>query len=80
MLEELLGTYRFVHLAFQEFLAARYLAEVERDIGQIAAFLEAGPVLDSWWREAALLVPGYLAVTSEASALSLLQRLAGVDA
>ncbi|MCB8934576.1 MAG: SUMF1/EgtB/PvdO family nonheme iron enzyme [Candidatus Promineofilum sp.] len=80
LLEELLGTYRFVHLAFQEFLAARYLAEVERDIGQIAAFLEAGPVLDSWWREAALLVPGYLAVTSEASALSLLQRLAGVDA
>ncbi len=80
LLEELLGTYRFIHLAFQEFLAARYLAEVERDIGQIAAFLEAGPVLDSWWREAALLVSGYLAVTSEASALSLLQRLAGVDA
>ena len=81
LLEELLGTYRFVHLAFQEFLAARYLAEVKRGEGidVVAEFLENGPVLDSWWREAALLVPGYLAFTSEPNALGLLQRLAGID-
>lgn len=41
-------TYRFLHLSFQEFLTARYLAEVVRAEGGIegvARFLEAGPAL-----------------------------------
>jgi formylglycine-generating enzyme required for sulfatase activity len=82
LLEERMGMYRFLHLAFQEYLAARYLAEIVRGEGGVAAiadFLENGPLLDSWWREAALLTPGYLMVTSSPTAHLLLQRLAGLD-
>ena len=56
LLEERAGQYRFSHLSFQEFLTARYLAEFERDVSRIAAFLEKQSRLtDSWWREAILL-------------------------
>jgi hypothetical protein len=82
LLEERMGAYRFLHLAFQEYLAARYLAEIVRGEGgvaAIAAFLEKGPLLDSWWREVALLAPGYLMVTSPPTGHLLLQRLAGLD-
>ncbi|MEI2609481.1 MAG: hypothetical protein V9G20_12710 [Candidatus Promineifilaceae bacterium] len=51
LLEERLGMYRFIHLAFQEYLVARYLAEVERSVERIVAFLAEDHVLDSWWRE-----------------------------
>ncbi|MFZ1599425.1 MAG: NACHT domain-containing protein, partial [Anaerolineae bacterium] len=80
LLEERNRRYRFIHLSFQEFLAARYLAEVVRDVDGIARFLEAGPVLESWWREPALLVIGYLSKASPHTAQELLRRLAGVDA
>lgn len=80
LLEERLGVYRFVHLAFQEFLTARYLAEVTRSVGgieAIARFLEQGPILESWWREPILLVAGYLSLTAPSAARQLLLRLSG---
>jgi predicted NACHT family NTPase len=43
LLAERLGNYEFIHLSFQEFLAARYLAEILRGEGGVeamAAFLE----------------------------------------
>ncbi len=79
LLEERSRSYRFVHLSFQEFLVARYFAEVMRDLDRIAAFLEEGPILDSWWREPALLVSGYLSVTQPDVAVAFLRRLAGID-
>lgn len=82
LLEERLGMYRFIHLAFQEYLTARYLAEVIRsDAGLegMATFLEDDVILDSWWREPALLVVGYLSVTSPQIAQRFLRRLAGID-
>ncbi len=69
-------TYRFVHLAFQEFLCAYYLAETVREGNQIAAFLAADNRLaDSWWREAILLTIGHIGVSSKKNALALTQRL-----
>jgi formylglycine-generating enzyme required for sulfatase activity len=77
LLEERAGRYRFSHLSFQEFLTARYLAEVERDVTSIAGFLEQQSRLaDSWWREPILLTGGYLYVTAPDTATDLLRRLA----
>jgi formylglycine-generating enzyme required for sulfatase activity len=82
LLEERMRVYRFIHLAFQEYLVARYLAEIKRGEGGvdgIAAFFEEGPILDSWWRESALLVAGYLSLTSPQTARLFGRRLAGAD-
>ena len=66
LLQVLAGYYRFTHLSFQEFLVARYLAEVERAPEKIAAYLaQPGQVLDPWWREPALLTAGYLTIPAE---------------
>ncbi len=81
LLEERAGLYRFSHLSFQEFLTARYLAEVERDVTRIARFLEQqNRLADSWWREPILLTGGYLHVTSPDTATDLLRRLAHLGA
>ena len=80
LLEERLGLYRFLHLGFQEFLAARYLAEVvsrEEGLAGVVQRLAAGPLLDSWWREPVLLLVGYLSSTSPQAATRLLRQLAG---
>lgn len=75
LLEERLGMYRFIHLAFQEYLVARYLAEVERSVESIVAFLAEDHILDSWWREPVLLLVGYLGLTSPATAQKLVMQM-----
>lgn len=82
LLEERLGTYRFIHLAFQEFLAARYLAEIirtEAGVEGIASFLKNQPSFGNWWREPTLLVFGYLSVTTPQIAQMLPSCLARLD-
>jgi len=82
LLEERQCQYRFIHLSFQEFLTGRYLAETKRDeigVEGIAAFLEQGAVLDSWWREPILLAAGYLSVNNPETARAFIQSLAGLS-
>ncbi len=80
LLDERAGRYRFTHLTFQEFLAARYLAEVERDVTRIVWFVEAeGRAADAWWRELALLTIGYLNVNTPDTAANLVRCLADLD-
>ncbi|HNB53658.1 MAG TPA: NACHT domain-containing protein, partial [Anaerolineales bacterium] len=79
LLEEYGNQYRFLHLSFQEFLVGRHLAQNVQDLEQIARFLEAGLILDSWWREPVLLMVGYQDMIEPVQARRLLMRLAGVD-
>jgi hypothetical protein len=82
LLEERMGMYRFLHLAFQEYLAARYLAEIVRGEGRrgghcrlsgertAAGQLVAGSSLvDAGLPDGNFTADGHL----------LLQRLAGLD-
>jgi hypothetical protein len=82
LMEERLGAYRFFHLAFQEYLAACYLVKTQRGQGgvsSVAAFLEQGLVLDSWWREPALLTTGYFVSTGDGlTGQHFVRRLAGI--
>ena len=76
VVEEHGGAFRFIHLAFQEFLVARYLAEV---IGResreaIFAFLD-NRLDDPWWREPILLLAGYTAVNAAKPARDFLAAL-----
>jgi formylglycine-generating enzyme required for sulfatase activity len=80
LLDERDSRYRFTHLSFQEFLTARYLAEVERDVTSITQFLEdEGRAADAWWREPILLTVGYLKVTAPDTAIELVHCLAHLD-
>ena len=83
IMEERLGMYRFLHLGFQEFLAARYLATVtamEEGLAGVVSSLLKGPAADSWWREPTLLLSGYLSVTSPQAATRFLRQLGGLEA
>jgi predicted NACHT family NTPase len=77
VLEERDGAYRFIHLAFQEFLVARFLHEVRGGDGReaILAFLD-DRLEDPWWREPVLLLVGYTAVNSAKSARDFVEALA----
>ena len=76
LLDERDGVYQFIHLAFQEFLCAVYLAESVREIDAIAELLcQEGRVADSWWRETVLLTVGYLGLGSTDAPLNLLAAL-----
>ncbi|MBE2260380.1 MAG: SUMF1/EgtB/PvdO family nonheme iron enzyme [Rhodobacteraceae bacterium] len=79
VLEERQGAYRFIHLAFQEFLVARYLREVTGDEGRDAILAVLGDRLDDpWWREPILLLAGYRASNAAKSARDFLGALARV--
>jgi hypothetical protein len=77
VLEERNGAYRFLHLALQEFLVARYLSEVTgRDSREAMLSYLAGRLEDPWWREPILLLAGYQAGHAARSARELLRALA----
>ena len=77
VVEERDGWYRFVHLAFQEFLAARYLREVVGADGRDAIVsLLHDRVADSWWREPVLLLSGYWASRASGPARQFIMNLA----
>jgi formylglycine-generating enzyme required for sulfatase activity len=77
VLEEREGAYRFIHLAFQEFLVARYLREVVGAEGRekILSFL-GDRLEDPWWREPVLLLAGYMGANAAKSARDFLGALA----
>jgi len=76
LLDERDGVYQFIHLTFQEFLCAVYLAESVRDFDAMAELLcQEGRVADSWWRETVLLTVGYLGLGSTDAPLNLLAAL-----
>jgi len=77
LLEERGGLYRFLHLSFQEFLTARYLAE-EMTEDDLFAFLRER-VTASWWREPILLLLGYLDLDKPRRARRLVLALSGAD-
>ena len=82
VLEERDGTYRFIHLAFQEFLVARYLNDVVGDAGGQPAILAAldGRLADAWWREPILLLAGYKSTGTAKPARQFFESLAAAGA
>ncbi|NJM13531.1 MAG: NACHT domain-containing protein [Synechococcaceae cyanobacterium SM1_2_3] len=77
VLEERDGAYRFIHLALQEFLVARYLREVIGGEGREAILAVLNSRLDDpWWRESILLLVGYMAINATKSARDFLSALA----
>ena len=77
MLEERDGAYRFIHLALQEFLVARYLREVIGGESREAILAVLNNRLDDpWWREPILLLVGYMAINATRSARDFIGALA----
>ena len=68
------GIYGFAHLTFQEYLAARVLAERE---DALAYSLKILP--DPWWREVLLLEAGYLSNLGKRRVTTLIQAILNVD-
>jgi formylglycine-generating enzyme required for sulfatase activity len=78
VLEERDGMYRFIHLAFQEFLVARYLNDIVGEAGGQAAILAdlSKRLDDPWWREPILLLAGYKGAKTARPARLFVQALA----
>lgn len=75
------GAYRFSHLAFQEFLVGRYLAETLRRPATIAEFLTSNArVASPWWREPILFCFGHLSTTDPKTAGDLARWLGHLTA
>ncbi|HEY89055.1 MAG TPA: hypothetical protein G4N98_04880 [Thermoflexia bacterium] len=64
------GIYTFSHLTFQEYLAARAVADREDYVAYTLA-----RVGDSWWREVVLLEAGYLSTQGQRRATELIQAI-----
>lgn len=82
LIEERDGFYRFLHLAFQEYLADCYLVDdygIDEGFAAIVRFFTDGEILNSWWHEVALLVPGYLSMGRRRQAYRFIRMLAGLD-
>ena len=80
LMEERLGTYRFIHLGFQEFLVARHMVEALWFEQEFDTFLcESKALQDSWWREPLLLLAGHLSLTFERQAEKYIRYLAGLE-
>ena len=80
LMEERLGTYRFIHLAFQEFLVARYMMDVLLFEQQLDRYIQEYQLLtDSWWREPLLLLGGYLSFNFVSPAKKYIRYLVGLD-
>lgn len=79
LIKEVDGRYSFVHLTFQEFLAAYYLAETVRNEDAILdALLEQERVTQGWWRETILLLIGHIGVSRKPAATVIVRRLAAM--
>lgn len=72
--EERAEFFQFVHLTFQEFLAARLLAK-QRKAGRAAIKKH---ILDSWWREVLLLTYGYMQMDYPPAATEFIGWLSGL--
>ncbi len=76
VLEERDGAYRFIHLALQEFLVARYLREVIGGESREAILAALNNRLDDpWWREPTLLLVGYMTINATQSARAFISAL-----
>jgi len=64
------GIYAFSHLTFQEYLAARAVADREDNVAYTLARLG-----DSWWREVVLLEAGYLSTQGKRRATELIRAI-----
>jgi formylglycine-generating enzyme required for sulfatase activity len=79
LLEERDGSFRFIHLAFQEFLVARYLHEIVGGVGGHAAILAklSANFQDPWWREPILLLFGHKAAAAPSPANDFIELVSG---
>jgi formylglycine-generating enzyme required for sulfatase activity len=68
--------YRFAHLAIQEFLVARYLAETMRPHEIVSFFETQGRTRLTWWREPLIMCVGYLSTVSPGTSRELIAELA----
>ena len=75
LVERGIGVYGFAHLTFQEYLAARALAD-HKDA--LAFSIEKLP--DSWWREVILLQAGYLSTQGKRRVSELIEAILNADA
>ncbi|USX56217.1 SUMF1/EgtB/PvdO family nonheme iron enzyme [Lentzea sp. HUAS12] len=70
------SSYRFAHLAFQEFLVGRYFADTLRSAAAIAEFsMGNARIASPWWREPILFCIGHLSTTDPETAVDLVRRL-----